>query len=380
MKNSKKIMAAALALAIMLVGCANNKNATASADVSETSAAETVITETTTAVTAASVDELNEFVAKDVENTISALYADYEDLKTNIDTYDKYLASIDKMEAFYTKVYETNNSLCFKMRKYSLDYAELIIASNLSNDDKYDELDELYDNVYEDAADEIYDGIYDGILADMYDDFYGGILHDAYRTASYDEWSEALSDEYDLWSDTKSDVYDDWSDYRSDVYDFWSDVRSEIYSDDMDRAKKKIADFRDDLDNATISKLDSNVAKTSLDDVNSISPETNITTALETKTAENNVNNVDGMRSDFKEAMDSYEEFMDEYVAFMKKFSESDGTDLSILNDYSKYMTKYLDMVDKFDKWESEDLNTAETAYYSKVQLRVSKKLLDAVQ
>ena len=57
MKNSKKIIAAALALAIMLVGCANTKNATASADVSETSAAETVITETTTAIQTTTAEE-----------------------------------------------------------------------------------------------------------------------------------------------------------------------------------------------------------------------------------------------------------------------------------------------------------------------------------
>ena len=33
----------------------------------------------------------------------------------------------------------------------------------------------------------------------------------------------------------------------------------------------------------------------------------------------NDTDLVDGMRKDFKDAMDSYEAFMDEYVAFMKK-------------------------------------------------------------
>lgn len=94
----------------------------------------------------------------------------------------------------------------------------------------------------------------------------------------------------------------------------------------------------------------------------------------ETKPTDNNL--VDGMRKDFKDAMDSYETFMDEYVAFMKKYSDN-PSDVGLLADYTKYMSKYADMVDKFDKWESEDLNDAELAYYIDVQARVSKKLLE---
>lgn len=90
----------------------------------------------------------------------------------------------------------------------------------------------------------------------------------------------------------------------------------------------------------------------------------------------NDTDLVDGMRKDFKDAMDSYEAFMDEYVAFMKKYSDN-PSDVGLLADYTKYMSKYADMVEKFDKWESEDLNDAELAYYIDVQARVSKKLLD---
>ncbi len=86
-------------------------------------------------------------------------------------------------------------------------------------------------------------------------------------------------------------------------------------------------------------------------------------------------NLVNGMRKDFKDAMDSYEAFMDEYVAFMKKYSDN-PSDVSLLADYARYMSKYGDMVDKFNKWESEDLNDAELAYYMDVQTRVNQKLL----
>lgn len=90
----------------------------------------------------------------------------------------------------------------------------------------------------------------------------------------------------------------------------------------------------------------------------------------------NDTDLVDGMRKDFKDAMDSYEAFMDKYVAFMKKYSDH-PSDVGLLADYTKYMSKYADMVEKFDKWESEDLNDAELAYYIDVQARVSKKLLE---
>ena len=95
-----------------------------------------------------------------------------------------------------------------------------------------------------------------------------------------------------------------------------------------------------------------------------------------TETKPNDTDLVDGMRKDFKDAMDSYEAFIDEYVAFMKKYSDN-PSDVSLLADYTKYMSKYADMVEKFDKWGSEDLNDAELAYYIDVQARVSKKLLE---
>ena len=108
-------------------------------------------------------------------------------------------------------------------------------------------------------------------------------------------------------------------------------------------------------------------------------PSTETTASSEsnaTETKPNDTDLVDGMRKDFKDAMDSYEAFMDEYVAFMKKYSDN-PSDVGLLADYTKYMSKYADMVEKFDKWESEDLNDAELAYYIDVQARVSKKLLD---
>lgn len=193
-------------------------------------------------------EELIDVAVKDAEDTVAALSAEYEQLKSEVNTYAKYLANINKIEAFYTKVCETNYSLCVRMCEYSLNYAEMIVGSDVSNDDKYDDLNELYDSIYDDIGDEIYDGIYDGILSDMYDDYYDGILDDAYDIAPYKEWSNARSDEYDWWSDTRSDVYGDYSDFRSDVYSFYSDVRSAVWRDDIEKAEKKIEKFRKKVD------------------------------------------------------------------------------------------------------------------------------------
>ena len=100
------------------------------------------------------------------------------------------------------------------------------------------------------------------------------------------------------------------------------------------------------------------------------------TTAQTSPTTKKSADSVDGMRPDFKSAMDSYEAFIDEYVAFMKKYN-ANPSDLGLIADYAKYMSKYSDMVDKFDEWENEDLNNTELAYYIDVQSRVTKKMLE---
>ncbi len=86
---------------------------------------------------------------------------------------------------------------------------------------------------------------------------------------------------------------------------------------------------------------------------------------------------VDGMRPEFKKAMDSYEEFMTEYCEFMKKYGESDGTDLGLVADYANYMSKYAEWVKDFEGWDDGEMNTEEAAYYLDIQNRISKKLIE---
>lgn len=104
------------------------------------------------------------------------------------------------------------------------------------------------------------------------------------------------------------------------------------------------------------------------------------TTNDEETPKDDSVDLVDGMRPEFKEAMDTYEDFMNEYCEFMEKYAESDGTDAGLLADYAKYMGKYADVVESFEKWEEDDMNAKETAYYLEVQTRINKKLIEVAE
>jgi len=299
-------------------------------------------------------DELSELVEADIEDTFNASTAEYEQLKVDLDTYDKYIENIDKMEAFYNNVNKTHLDLCIRMREYSTDYAEKILSSDIPNDEKRDELDELYDSIYDDGGDDIYDDFYDGILDDIYDDFYDGVLDDGYEEAPYDEWSDARSQEYEWWSDTRSEVYDQWSDFRSEVYEFWSDLKSELWDNDIEKAYEVINDFKEDINE--------------LKGENSLSDESG--NGGETAS-------VEGLRPEFKEAMDNYEAFCDEYCELMKKYKE-DPTDTTLITEYADMVSKFANLEEEIDAWEDEDLSGEELKYYIEVSGRVSQKLVDA--
>ena len=87
-------------------------------------------------------------------------------------------------------------------------------------------------------------------------------------------------------------------------------------------------------------------------------------------------NLVNGMRPEFKAAMDSYEDFFDEYCEFMKNF-KANPSDFELLNAYADFMDEYADYMEKLDEWEGEDMNEAELKYYTEVTLRIEKKLLE---
>lgn len=91
---------------------------------------------------------------------------------------------------------------------------------------------------------------------------------------------------------------------------------------------------------------------------------------------ESNDELVDGMRPEFKEAMDAYEAFYDEYCAFMAEYKEN-PSDMTLLLKYSEMTTKVIEMDEAFTKWDDEDLNSEELKYYLEVNNRVMQKLID---
>ena len=85
---------------------------------------------------------------------------------------------------------------------------------------------------------------------------------------------------------------------------------------------------------------------------------------------------IDGMRPEFKEAMDAYEAFYDEYCEFMTEYSENPA-DFTLLAKYGELMIKAAEMDKAFEEWDEDELNDAELKYYVKVSNRITEKLLD---
>ena len=105
----------------------------------------------------------------------------------------------------------------------------------------------------------------------------------------------------------------------------------------------------------------------------------NADTGETTETKDNNTELVDGMRPEFKEAMDSYEEFYKEYCDVLKKYSNN-PTDLSILTEYTKLMEQSVEMSEKFEAWDEGEMNDVELKYYLEVSGRVTQMLLEVGQ
>jgi RNA polymerase subunit RPABC4/transcription elongation factor Spt4 len=85
---------------------------------------------------------------------------------------------------------------------------------------------------------------------------------------------------------------------------------------------------------------------------------------------------VNGMRPEFKEAMDSYEAFYDKYFDFMGKFPEN-SSDLKWLAEYSNLIAQAADVDEKFEAWNEDEMNNEELKYYLDVHNRIMKKLVD---
>lgn len=121
------------------------------------------------------------------------------------------------------------------------------------------------------------------------------------------------------------------------------------------------ADEEDKVENSEVTEADTTIENETI-------------TSEENEETEENTDLVDGMRPEFKEAMDSYEAFMNKYCDFMIKYAES-PEDLDLIAEYADYVSQYTETMEKIDAIDEEELSDAELAYYLEVTGRVTQKL-----
>lgn len=190
------------------------------------------------------IDEISEIVGQDVEETVDDITDEYDIIKETLSDFDAYQANPSLTEDFYNKIMTETDALSIRLREYALKYAEIIIESDADFGDKYDDLEDIYDEIYDDASGEIYDEIYDKLFDDMYDDIYDGIIDDAYDTVAYDTWDDARSAEYSMWDDARSEVYTSYDNARSDIYTFYDKIRSHTYKKSVEKISRDIEKFQ----------------------------------------------------------------------------------------------------------------------------------------
>lgn len=93
----------------------------------------------------------------------------------------------------------------------------------------------------------------------------------------------------------------------------------------------------------------------------------------EEETTESSDKLIDGMRSEFKQAMDDYSDYMNKYCDFMESY---DASDVTMLAEYTKLLKEYSDFTSSFEKWNGNFVNETESNYYIKIQTDVNNRLL----
>ncbi len=86
-------------------------------------------------------------------------------------------------------------------------------------------------------------------------------------------------------------------------------------------------------------------------------------------------NDSDSSSLNVREIVDSYEKFADEYVNFMKKYNESDGTDVSLIQEYNDITKQYKKWLEKIENIDEDSLSVEDAKYFVEVTKRVSEKL-----
>lgn len=98
-------------------------------------------------------------------------------------------------------------------------------------------------------------------------------------------------------------------------------------------------------------------------------------TVMESTGQETQAEGTEGVDPDLVAFLTEYEKFVDSYCEFMRKYAENPA-DLSMLTEYAKMMEQSLEFADKVDDYDSNEMSTADAAYYIEVTARCSQKML----
>ena len=117
-----------------------------------------------------------------------------------------------------------------------------------------------------------------------------------------------------------------------------------------------------------------NTGSSSRSSGNTVSSSGNSSTANDDKKDTKKDTPAIGVDPDLKAFLDSYEAFIDEYIDFMSKYMKDP---ITMMSEYSDMMKKYEDFAKKCDEYDSDDMSTADAAYYLEVTTRCTVKMME---
>ena len=289
-------------------------------------------------------------IKKDAEEVTKRITSEYNSTISTVgDTVDSYVKNSKAVKEWYVFLQEESDKLYKKINDNGIAYYNLLVnAVDLKDYKAWNEAMDKFYSTWNDTMDAYYKTWND--LTDKLYNKYSKIL-------SGDDWSKMYSEHSNTWSA----LYSNYSDAWSLMYSNYSAIWSGLCSGEKDIDKM--------LENA---KEKSSKKNSTSDDKKSGQTEQKETAKKESSDSKS----VNAVTPKFKKAMDKYEEFFNEYVEFMKKFSKSTDT-VSMLKEYNEYIKKYTETMQAMSKIDSKSLNNADAKYYTEVQLRINKKLME---
>lgn len=193
-------------------------------------------------------------------------------LCNEVNNYEKYKNNRDKVKGFYDKSLKSSEKFTISLREYALKYTKVIVDSNKETDEIYENLEKIYDEIYDEIATDFYDDVYKGVLNDMYEFYYEDVLtSDSKDITDYNMYLEDRTQQYKWYSETRSSVYTMYLKTKSDIYGFYSKIRRDVYAEDGEALEKDIKEFESEINkmkNINNGSKENNIITNSIDNTN----------------------------------------------------------------------------------------------------------------